>query len=130
MRPTHGHRARRSTSATRPPSCPDDGDFAEFAAEVAPLVDCDAEAAIPEPLRDYELPEPPADLAVRPYRHVAVVEATEPLPAPAPQTDSAARRLVAAQRARHRRGVGARRDRRVAAALHYVAPPRRAGARL
>ena len=86
MRPTHGHRARRSTSATRPPSCPDDGDFAEFAAEVAPLVDCDAEAAIPEPLRDYELPEPPADLAVRPYRHVAVVEATEPLPAPAPQT--------------------------------------------
>ena len=67
-------------------ACPDDGDFAEFAAEVAPMVDCDAEAAIPEPLRDYELPEPPADLAVRPYRHVAVVEATEPLPAPAPQT--------------------------------------------
>ena len=63
-----------------------DGDFAEFAAEVAPLVDCDAEAAIPEPLRDYQLPEPPADLAVRPYRHVAIVEATEPLPAPAPQT--------------------------------------------
>ena len=50
------------------------------------MVDCDAEAAIPEPLRDYQLPEPPADLAVRPYRHVAIVEATEPLPAPAPQT--------------------------------------------
>ena len=65
---------------------PSDGDFAEFAAEVAPLIDCDAEAAIPEPLRDYQLPEPPADLAARPYRHVAIVEATEPLPAPAPQT--------------------------------------------
>ena len=62
-----------------------DDDFAEFAAEVEPLVDCDAEAAVPEPMRDYTLPEPPADLAVRPYRHVAVVEATEPLPAPAPQ---------------------------------------------
>ena len=62
-----------------------DADFAAFARELAPLVDHDAEAAIPEELRDYVLPEPPADLADRPYRHVAVVRRTKPLPPPEPQ---------------------------------------------
>ena len=62
-----------------------DPDFAEFAGELAPYVDCDAEAAIPEELRDLELPEPPADLAERPYAHIAIVQRTEPLPAPTPQ---------------------------------------------
>ena len=62
-----------------------DASFAEFAGELAPLVDCDSEAAIPEELRTFELPEPPADLAYRPYKHVAIVQPTAPLPAPAPQ---------------------------------------------
>ena len=60
---------------------------AEFAHALAPLVDTTPGAALPAELLPLAPPAPPADAALRPFRHTAVIYfPTDPLPAPESQT--------------------------------------------
>ena len=77
----------------------EDDDFAELARDLAPLVDCDAEAAIPEELRGFQLPAPPADLTDRPYRPARGGRASDEAAPHAAAAAAAARRVVASRRA-------------------------------
>ena len=59
---------------------------AEFAHALAPLVDTTPGATLPAELLPLAPPAPPEDAALRPFRHTAVIFATDPLPAPESQT--------------------------------------------
>ena len=59
---------------------------AEFAHALAPLVDTTPGATLPAELLPLAPPAPPADAALRPFRHTAVIFPTDPLPAPKSQT--------------------------------------------
>jgi len=63
----------------------DGAEFAEFAHELAPHVNCEPGADLPPELLSYDLPAPPSDFLLRRFSHVAVVRSTEPLPPPEPQ---------------------------------------------
>ena len=59
---------------------------AESAHALAPLVDTTPGATLPAELLPLAPPAPPADAALRPFRHTAVIFPTDPLPEPKSQT--------------------------------------------
>lgn len=65
--------------------------YAEFARSIAHFVDTTPGATLPHEMLKYELPAPPADAALRPFRHTAVIFATDPLHR---QADLRSRRLA------------------------------------
>ena len=68
--------------ATPPSGDGDDDGFAEFARALAPFVDTEPGDTLPHELLSFKLPAPPADAALLPFRHTAVIFPTQPLPEP------------------------------------------------
>jgi len=74
--------AKRFAELLRAVEPDDDGDtaFADFCHEYADSVTVDAEATLPEELKELHLPESPPDILRRLYKHVSHVPKTKPLP--------------------------------------------------